>query len=92
MKFLELNTIHEAVIQWWWEGNHFLDSEYCLKVNHAMEETVKEVERQYDVTEDTRFCCQFEGVRITGTDAEQVKAAGLALERRLARFKKVTPV
>jgi hypothetical protein len=87
--FLEVRTIHEAEVTWWWKDSVLHDQDYRIKVNDSMNAKVKELEKKYDVLNDTRYCCQWEGVLLHGPDRDKVMAAGRELAQHLARYKHV---
>lgn len=86
---VDVRTEHSALIQWWWKDGFVHDSDYHDKVNTAVQRAVDDACEQFDVTEDTRLCCQWEGVRISGSDLSVVTAAGEKIARALGRFKHV---
>ncbi|KWU23447.1 hypothetical protein [Burkholderia cenocepacia] len=90
--FLDVRTTYEAEVSWWWKEPVLHDSDYHIRVNDSMEAKMKALEQKYDVKNDTRYCCQFEGMLLYGADREQVAAAGLELARHLARFKHIFPL
>lgn len=90
--FMDVRTIHEVDVVWWWVKDKLHDSDYHIQVNETMRKKAKELERKYNVTDDTRFCCQFEGYRLYGEDRIAVEAAGRELASCLARFKGVRPL
>lgn len=87
--FLDLRTVHQAVVAWWWDGSVLHDSAYHIKVNDSMATKMRDLEKKYGVTNDTGYCCQFEGMMLFGADREQVAAAGQELAQHLARFKHI---
>lgn len=90
--FVAVRTIHEAEVSWWWHDSVLHDTGYHIKVNDSMAKKMKALETKYDVTNDTRYCCQFEGMLLNGENRVNVEAAGLELARHLARFKSVFPL
>jgi hypothetical protein len=90
--FFDIATIHQAEVQWWWTDEARHDSDYGLKVEDSVSAKVKELTEKYDVFDDTRFCCQWEGRRLCGESRENVEAAANELARHLARFKRVKPL
>lgn len=91
-RFLASSTVHQADVTWWWAEDKVHDSDYTIMVNDSMRQKAKELEREFDVTDDTRYCCQWEGIQLLGEDKAKVDAAGLQLARHLARFKGVIPL
>lgn len=87
--FMTVRTVYEAEITWWWVDDKVHDSDYTLMVDESMRKKAKELERKYDVTDDPRYCCQWEGILLFGEDKAKVHAAGRELARHLARFKSV---
>jgi hypothetical protein len=85
--FMTARTVYEAEITWWWVDSKVHDQDYKIMVNESMRKKAKELESKYDVTDDTRYCCQWEGVLLFGDNKAKVDAAGLELARHLARFK-----
>lgn len=86
---VSVRTVYEAELTWWWRENVLHDTEYHIKVNDSMAAKVDKLERKYNVTNDTRYCCQWEGVLLTGGDRKNVKDAAAELARHLARFKSI---
>lgn len=90
-RFVDVKTLHVASVQWWWDDAH--NTEYNSKVNVAVRAAIKEaVNRHPTVSEDTRFCCQWEGVQLDGPDLAEVTAAANEVARALSRFKGVISV
>lgn len=90
--FLTVSTVHEAEISWWWSKDKLHDNNYHIQVLDSVDAKVKELERKYDVLNDTSYCCQWEGRLLTGENRAQVEAAGNELARHLARFKGLVPL
>jgi hypothetical protein len=88
-RFMEMRTVHEAFIGWWWTDDKVQDTDYHIMVNDSMTAKANELERKHDVTDDTGLCCQWEGHRLYGENKAAVEAAGCELARHLARFKGV---
>lgn len=86
---VQYSTVHYAFLPWWWNDAFVHDYDYKLKVNLAMEKAVREVCKEFGVTDDTRLCCQWEGVQVYGDDPAAVKAAGKKLAKTLGRFKHI---
>lgn len=84
---VSISTRHSAELQWWWKDSHVHNSDYRDKVNDAIASAVTKACLDPDLCEDTSYCCQWEGVHITGEDLEKVTAAGNALAKVLDRFK-----
>lgn len=90
--FFDITTIHQAEVQWWWTEESRHDSDYKFTVEDSISAKVKELMEKYDVSDDIRFCCQWEGRRLFGENRENVEAAANELARHLARFKGVKPL
>jgi hypothetical protein len=90
--FLTVSTVHHAEVTWWWVDDKVHDSDYTIMVDDSMRKKAKELEDKYDVTDDTRYCCQWEGIQLLGDDKAKVEAAGRELAQYLARFKGVVPL
>jgi len=82
-----VRTVYEGELTWWWRDKVLHDQDYHIKVNDSMAAKVYKLERKYGVTNDTRYCCQWEGVLLTGDNRENIEAAAKELARHLARFK-----
>lgn len=88
-KFCEVNTVHEAIIQYWWSAKRLHDHEYRSRINDRLREIVKLIEKYYDVKNDTLFCCQWEGFRLYGSDLETVKEAAKMLVSKISSFQDI---
>lgn len=92
-KFLEIETTYQAAIQWWWTEPKLHDNDYGFRVQDAVNDKVAEVVKRYaSVRQDTRFCCQWEGVQLEGSNLEEVTAAAREVATVLSRFKYVRPL
>lgn len=88
-KFISTETIHSAEVAWWWTDDKLHDDDYKIKVNDAVNKKVCEACKKYDVRNDTRYCCQWEGIRIEGCDMGSVIHAAKEVATVLSRFKDV---
>ncbi len=86
---IDLRTIHEAEIQWWWKDSHLHDVGYHISVNDGSRAELARLCKVHGVEDDTRYACQWEGLLITGTNLEQVTEAAKQLARYLRRFKHI---
>ena len=86
-----VKTVHQAEIAWWWTDDKLHDLDYHIKVSDSVDAKVKELESKYDVSDDARYCCQWEGKLLYGENREQVEAAASELGRHLSRFKGLAP-
>lgn len=86
---IEIRTIYEAEIQWWWKDSHVHDTTYRVSVNDAARAELNRLCGLYDVFDDTRYTCQWEGLLISGKNLEQVTEAAGHLARYLKRFKHI---
>lgn len=84
---VDIRTVHYAMIQWWWKDSHVHDYEYKVKVNDAMDMTIAFLEEMLDVTNDTRFCCQWEGLQLYSESMEDIQKAAKKLSEKLSQFK-----
>ena len=91
--FLEVSTVHQADVSWWWADDRLHDASYHITVNDSIDQKVMELRAKYPgVSEDTRYCSQWEGRLLCGTDLAEVTAAGAELAQHLSRFKGVRPL
>lgn len=85
---IDIRTIHEAEIQYFWTDSHLHDLDYHFKVFDAVDAEVSKIcEASDTLYHDTSYCCQFEGVMISGTSLKDVKDAAKQLARVISRFK-----
>jgi len=85
-KFCEVSTVHEAVIQFWWAENRLHDLQYRNDVDEKLDNVITEIQKEYDIYDDTRFCCQWEGFRLYGSNLYQVRAAASWLTEELSKI------
>jgi hypothetical protein len=90
--FVSVVTVHQAEVSWFWTNVKLHDMDYHIRVNESVAAKVKELESKYDVQDDTRYCCQWEGRRLEGENREQVEAAANELARYLAKFTGLAPL
>lgn len=91
--FLAVQTVHIASVQWFWTKDKLHDDDYTSRVQAAVDKELSRVVNQYPtVCQDTRFCCQWEGVQLEGSDLSDVTAAATAIAQVLSRFKGVVPL
>lgn len=90
--FINVRTIHEAEIAWHWTDAKLHDVDYHIKVRDSINDKVKEIEAKFGVSDDTRYCCQWEGVQIYGSDLKKVEQAAQEVARHLSRFKDAHPL
>lgn len=90
--FVSVETIHKAEVAWWWTDEKLHDRDYHIKVWDSVEAKIRELVVKYDVEDDTRYCCQWEGHLLMGENREEVVAAANELARHLARFKSAKPL
>lgn len=90
--FYRVSTKHEAELSFWWTDDKLHDDEYRFAVDDALCAKIKELESKYAVTDDTRYCCQWEGKLLYSESLEDVTAAIKELAQVLARFKGVVPL
>ena len=88
--FLTVDAIYRAEVAWWWTDEKLHDVDYSHTVYDSLAEKVRELSDKYDVQEDTRYCCQWEGVQLMGENKSNVELAGRELAKHLARFTGVT--
>lgn len=92
-EFVSSRTVHTATLLYCWAQDKTHDTDYHLKVQDSVAAKLKQVLAKYDsVSQDTRFCCQWEGLELYGEDRYQVEAAANELARHLMRFKGVVPL
>lgn len=91
-RFVELATTHMAEVTWWWTSDKLHDIDYHIRVSDSVNAKVRELERKYDVRDDTRYCCQWEGHLLEGSILENVEAAASELAAHLTRFKGIRPL
>lgn len=64
-----------------------------MRVRQAVDAQVADVVKRYpSVYQDTRFCCQWEGVQLVGVDHAEVTTAAREVAAVLSRFKQVRPL
>lgn len=85
-KFCEVNTVHEAVIQFTWIVDRLHDIDYHIRFYDNIEHIIKEIEDNYDVTNDRRSCFQYEGFRLYGSNIYQLKAAATWLLQEICKY------
>lgn len=90
--FMFVETVHQGSVQFWWADGYLHDTDYNLSVKESMYAKAKALAEQYDVSIDTRFCCQWEGLQFLGSNLAQVEAATRALACHLGRFKGIIPL
>lgn len=90
--FIDIQTVHQANVTWWWTEDKLRDVDHHVKVQDDMYAKVAELEKKHDITHDTRFCCQWEGVQVFGDKLSTVKAAVKELAAHLARYEGVVPL
>lgn len=86
---IDLRTIHEAQIQWWWKDSHLHNVDYHISVNDGSRAELARLCKIYDVGDDTSYCCQWEGLQIVGTNLEQVTKASKKLASYMRQFKHI---
>ena len=92
-EFVEVQAVYQADVVWWWAEDKVHDSDYHFSVEAAMAAKLALVLPGYaNVSQDTRFCCQGEGLRLCADNRAQVEAAANELARYLMRFKGVIPL
>jgi hypothetical protein len=83
-----VRTVYEAEIQWYWTDSHVHDQDYKNKVNDAVDAEIKRVcDESLTLYQDTGYCCQWEGMKLIGEGAEEVRVAGEKVAKVLARYK-----
>lgn len=90
--FLSLETIYYAEVAWWWTDEKLHDTQYTHSVYDSLSVKVRELADKYGLEENTRYCCQWEGVQIMGANQANVERAGRELAKHLARFTGVVPL
>jgi len=90
--FFSVVTTHQAEICWCWTVDRLFDSDYHIRVNDLVNAKVKQLENKYEVQDDTRYCCQWEGHLLVSENRDQVEAAATELSRYVARFSGLTPL
>lgn len=91
-RFVTVKTIHQGEITWWWTDEKLHDRDYHFKVQDAIDKKIVEVKKRYDIEQDTRYTCQFEGVQLTGGELCEVEEAARHIGQCLAKFKGVRPL
>jgi hypothetical protein len=83
-----VRAVYEAEIQWYWADSHVHDQDYHNKVNDAVDAEIKRVcDPSPTLYQDTRYCCQWEGIKLIGESLEQVRQAGEQVAKVLGRYK-----
>ena len=85
--FVQVETIHQAEVSWWWRGEWLHDNSYKIKVADSVDRKIKDIIEKYDVEDDGQYCTQWEGRLLIGTDLQKVTAAANELARHMAKFK-----
>lgn len=86
---IDLRTIHEAEIQWWWKDSHVHNTGYHISVNDGSRAELARLCKIFDVVDDTSYCCQWEGLQIVGSNLEQVTKAAKQLASYMLQFKHI---
>lgn len=87
--FISMQTTHSAEIVWTWSNEKLHDGTYHSKVHDAVDLKVREVCANNQVSNDIRYCCQWEGVQLQGEDRSAVELAAKEVASVLSRFKDV---
>jgi len=87
--FVSVTTVHFGTVTWTWADKVRPFDDYIFTVRDSVDKKVKELEKKFDVTNDTRFCCQCEGIQLFGSERSAVEKATRELSHHLARFKDV---
>lgn len=83
---LRVATVHYAEVAWFWDDAHLHDSDFQIDMCDAIQAKVCELEKKYEVRNDTSYCTQFEGTQLYGDNAEQVQKAGQELAAYVAEY------
>lgn len=90
--FVQVETIHQAEVSWWWRPETLHDNAYQIKVADSVDKKVRALVAKYRVQDDGQYCTQWEGRLLRGVDLQQVTAAAHELARHVARFKGLAPL
>lgn len=90
--FFSVQTVHMAIVSFWWTDERLHDTDYKIKVNDALKTKMGEMLLRYDVTNDTTHRCQWEGFCLVGSNLEHVNSAAKELCQHLAKFSGVVPL
>lgn len=90
--FFTVETVHQARVAFWWTQEKLHDNDYHIQVSDAMNAKIRQLEEKYDVTNDTRHVCQWEGYCFLGDKLASVEAAAKELAQHLIRFGGVVPL
>lgn len=90
--FVELGTIHQAEVSWWWTQETLHDSDHHFGVEDSVSAKVKELVSKYGIIDDTTYCTQFEGRLLIGEDREKVANAANELAQHLATLEGIMPL
>lgn len=85
-KFCEVSTVHQAVIQFTWTADRLHDVDYHIRFYDNIEHIIKEIEENYDVTNDSRSCFQWEGFLFYGRNIHQLNAAAAWLVEEICKY------
>lgn len=84
---VHIRTVHEAEIQWFWKDKYLHDMNYTIGVRDKIDAEVRRICDTYEVTDDTTYCCQWEGRQFQSEDRLAVEQAMKYLGQYLTRFK-----
>ena len=90
--FVQVDTIHQAEVSWWWRPEALHDTAYQVRVVDSVDKKVRALVAKYDVEDDGQYRTQWEGRLLIGTDLVQVTAAANELARHMAKFKGLAPL
>lgn len=91
-KFIETGVIYWSQVNWWWVDSVLHDNTYKRRVVAAVIKALRKVLDNHSVQQDTKYCCQWEGLQFYGRDSGSVHAAAVDITKVLSRFKGVRPL
>lgn len=90
--FVELATVHQAEVSWYWTRETLHDWDHHIKVNDSVSAKVEDLAGKYGISDDTTYRTQFEGRLLLGEDREKVALAANELAQHLATIEGVMPL
>ncbi|KVP96901.1 hypothetical protein WJ97_13835 [Burkholderia ubonensis] len=90
--FVELETIHQAEVSWWWTTDKLHDMDYHILVDESVNAKVKKLVSKYGITDHTNYRTEYEGRLFLSDDRSKVEQAANELAQHMATLKGVLPL